>query len=271
MVWSEFGKILLLGLLEGVTEWLPVSSTGHMLLLDAALPLRADGAFREMFFVVVQLGAVCAVPACFPARFRLPGPGAARRAAVRLWLRVLAACVPAGAAGLLLDEFLTARFGTPLTVAAMLALYGVLFLLAEARRETRPPRYGSAAEVPLRAALGIGLWQALALIPGTSRSGATMLGGLFLGLSRTAAAEFSFLMAVPTMLGASVFKLAKFGLAFTPPELAALLLGLAAAFGVSVLAIRFLLRAVRRFGFRPFGWYRILLALAVFLFIALKL
>ena len=248
MLW----QIILIGILEGITEWLPISSTGHMLLLDAWLPLQLEEGFKEMFFVVIQLGAILAVAVEYGGTlFRPCGD------TLRLWTKVLAGCVPAGVLGLLLDDFLEARFGTPVTIAAMLILYGIAFLLME--EKAPPPRTSDIAAMSYPSAVGIGLFQALAMIPGTSRSGATILGGLLLGVSRTAAAEFSFFLALPTMLGASGLKLMKFGLDFTLEELCALFVGMVTAFAVSMLTIRFLVGFVRRHNFKPFGWYRIVL------------
>jgi undecaprenyl-diphosphatase len=251
-------KIILIGIVEGITEWLPISSTGHMLLLDAWLPLPMDEAFKEMFFVVIQLGAILAVAAEYGQQlFRPCGD------TLRLWARVMVGCIPAGVLGLLLDDVLEARFGTPTTIAAMLILYGIAFLAIESRPRT--PRTDCIGDLSYPTALGIGLCQALAMIPGTSRSGATILGGLLLGVSRTAAAEYSFFLAMPTMLGASALKLVKFGFAFSFEELCALFVGMVTAFGVSMLTIRFLVGFVRRHDFKVFGRYRI--ALGIFILI----
>jgi len=252
----ELWRVILIGIVEGITEWLPVSSTGHMLLLDAWLPLSMDEAYKEMFFVVIQLGAILAVVTEYWQPLSPFAPNAHT-----LWGRVLIGCLPAGVLGLLLDDVLEAHFGTPVTIAAMLILYGVLFIIIEHRSLT--PRFTDTNRLSLSAALGIGFFQALAMIPGTSRSGATILGGLLLGVSRTAASEFSFFLAVPTMLGASGLKLIKFGLDFTPVELTALAVGMGTAYLVSVVTMRFLMAYVQRHDFKVFGWYRIALGLLV--------
>ncbi len=261
----ELWKVILMGVVEGITEWLPISSTGHMLLLDAWVPLHMSEEFKEMFFVVIQLGAILAVVAEYwhtLCPFTIKGHTLTYKTDVlHLWGRVLVGCIPAGVLGLLLDDFLEAHFGTPQTIAAMLILYGVLFIVIENRRQT--PSVHHTAELPFRTALYIGLFQALAMIPGTSRSGATILGGLLLGASRTAASEFSFFLAVPTMLGASGLKLMKFGFGFTADELMTLALGMSTAFLVSMASIRLLMAYVRRHDFKVFGWYRIVLGMLV--------
>ena len=252
MLW----KVLLIGLVEGITEWLPISSTGHMLLLDAWMPLPMEDTFKEMFFVVIQLGAILAVAVEYWQKLS-PFSSGNRT----LWSKILVGCIPAGILGLLLDDILEAYFGTPTTIALMLILYGIAFLLVKQRSCT--PNCNSIAAMPYKTVLGIGLFQALAMIPGTSRSGATILGGLLLGVSRTAATEFSFFLALPTMLGASALKLVKFGFAFSIEELCTLFVGMITAFAVSVFSIRFLVAYVRSHDFKAFGWYRILLGILV--------
>ena len=262
MLW----KVLLIGIVEGITEWLPISSTGHMLLLDQWIPLPMSEDFKEMFFVVIQLGAILAVLAefweklwpCTTAEGRLHFRGEA----LHLWYRIGVGCLPAGVLGLLLDDILEAHFGTPTTIAAMLIVYGVLFIVVEHR--SRTPIIHTTSALSFGTAFAIGLFQALAMIPGTSRSGATIMGALLLGVSRTAASEFSFFLAIPTMLGASALKLVKFGFAFRFDELCVLFVGMVTAFGVSLLSIRFLMNFTRRHSFTVFGWYRILLGIAVF-------
>ena len=248
----ELWKVIVIGIAEGITEWLPISSTGHLLLLDAWMPLAMSEQFKEMFFVVIQLGAILAVVTEYWQQLHPRSPKA-----WSLWSRILVGCLPAGGVGLLLDDFLEAHFGTPLTIAAMLILYGVLFIMVE--RHNHSPSIGEIEALPLSTAVAIGFFQALAMIPGTSRSGATILGGLLLGVSRAAASEFSFFLAVPTMLGASALKLVKFGLNFTPDEIMTLVLGMTTAFLVSMASIRFLMTYIRRHDFKIFGWYRIAL------------
>jgi len=258
---SEIWKILVIGVIEGITEWLPISSTGHMLLLDAVWPLQLSEAFKEVFFVVIQLGAILAVVTVFWDRLWPFENKTIRPAVLKLWQKVVIGCLPAGVLGLLLDDVLEAHFGTPVTIALMLIAYGIAFLIIEHR--PAPPVVTDTDSLSARTACLIGFFQALAMIPGTSRSGATIIGGLLLGVSRTAASEFSFFLAVPTMLGASCLKLMKFGFSFTPQELAALLSGMAVAYLVSILSVRFLLEYVRLHSFKPFGWYRIVLGATV--------
>ena len=253
----ELWKVIVIGIVEGITEWLPISSTWHLLLLDAWMPLPMSEHFKEMFFVVVQLGAILAVVTEYWHRL-LP-----RSNPWRLWGRILIGCLPAGVLGLLLDDLLEAYFGTPLTIAAMLILYGVLFIIVERRHPD--PIVNEIEARPLSTAVAIGFFQALAMIPGTSRSGATILGGLLLGVSRTAAAEFSFFLALPTMVGASALKLIKFGLDFTPNEIMTLVPGMTTAFLVSMASIRFLMTYIRTHDFKVFGWYRIGLGILVLL------
>lgn len=265
----ELLKVVLIGIVEGITEWLPVSSTGHMLLVDEFITLHMTEQFKEMFFVVIQLGAILAVVVVFWSK--LWPFGIKNRTLVykedifRMWFKVVVGCIPAGVLGLLLDDFLEAHFGTPLTISLMLILYGILFILIENRNKHRTPAVDSIDDLSFKTALIIGFFQALAMIPGTSRSGATIIGGLLLGVSRTAASEFTFFLAIPTMLGASFIKLLKFGLAFTTAELITLVVGMVVAFVVSVASIRFLMAYVRRHDFKVFGWYRIILGALVIL------
>lgn len=254
----ELWKVIVIGIAEGITEWLPISSTGHLLLLDAWMPLPMSEQFKEMFFVVIQLGAILAVVTEYWQRLLPRSPKA-----WTLWSRILVGCLPAGGLGLLLDDFLEAHFGTPTTIAAMLILYGALFIIVERRNHS--PSIGEIENLPLSTAVAIGFFQALAMIPGTSRSGATILGGLLLGVSRTAASEFSFFLALPTMLGASALKLVKFGMEFTTDELMTLALGMSTAFLVSMASIRFLMTYIRSHDFKVFGWYRIGLGILVLL------
>ena len=270
-------KVLLLGIIEGITEWLPVSSTGHMLLFDEFIPFEASGAFKELFFIVIQLGAIMAVVVLFWSRlwpFQRPkasGGTMIRRDVMHMWGKVVLACIPGGIVTILADDFVDAHLHTPVIIATALIVYGVGFLLIERANQTRKPKYETVADMPWTVALGIGLFQVLSLIPGTSRSGSTILGGLILGVSRVAAAEFTFFLAVPAMLGYSLIKLIKFGLHFTTGELGLLLIGMAVAFAVSLACIRFLMSYVKRHDFRVFGWYRIALgALVLLYFLVIK-
>lgn len=273
----SFFKVLLLGIIEGITEWLPVSSTGHMLLFDEFIPFAASDAFKELFFIVIQLGAIMAVVVLFWHRlwpFQRPktkGGTVVRTDVMIMWGKVVLACVPGGIATVLLDDYVDAHLHTPVVIAAALIVYGFAFLLIERANRARKPRYQTVADMPWSVALGIGLFQVLSLIPGTSRSGSTILGGLILGVSRVAAAEFTFFLAVPAMLGYSLIKLVKFGLHFTAGELGLLLFGMAVAFSVSLASIRFLMSYVKRHDFRIFGWYRIALGAVVLLwFLVIK-
>lgn len=264
---TELLKIILIGIIEGITEWLPVSSTGHMLLFDAFVPLNMTEEFKEMFFVVIQLGAILAVAAMFWSKI-FPFSLSEKRIVtdkniIGMWIKVAVACVPSAVLGFLLDDWLEANFGSPLTVAAMLIIYGIAFIAVERKNKNIPPKIFTVAGISLKTALIIGLFQVLSMIPGTSRSGATIIGALILGVSRVAAAEFTFFLAVPTMLGASALKIVKFGFGFSQTELITLVIGMAVAFAVSMLTIKFLMDYVRRHSFKAFGIYRILLGSAI--------
>ena len=260
----EILKAAILGLIEGITEWLPISSTGHMILVEQFLTFDMSAAFVTMFRVVIQLGAILAVivlywnrliPFSFRRRFHW------KRDTLSMWGKILVAAVPAGIIGLAFDDNIDALFYNPWTVAVTLIVYGILFIVVENANRRRQPHIRSMPDMTYKAALLIGVFQVLSLIPGTSRSGATILGAILIGTSRTVAAEFTFFLAVPVMLGASLVKMLKFGLAFTPLELAVLICGMVVAFLVSVVVIRFLLSFIRKHNFKVFGWYRILLGL----------
>ena len=269
MILLELLKALLYGLVEGITEWLPVSSTGHLILLGQACPLAVSEEFSEVFDVVIQLGAIMAVVLLYFSRlnpFSHAKSVAERRRTRGLWLRVGIAVLPSAILGFLLDDWLDAYLFNPLTVAVTLVVYGVLFLLVERRPVKGRALAEDAEAVDLRQGLGIGLFQVLALIPGTSRSGATILGAMLLGCSRGAAAEFSFFLAIPTMLGAGGLKVIKLILSdvtITPLEWGILAVGCLSAFLVSLAVIRFLTDFVRRHSFAPFGLYRLILGLLV--------
>ncbi len=259
--------ILIIGVIEGITEWLPVSSTGHMLLFDEFFTLPATEEFKEMFFVVIQLGAILAVAVMFwskmfPFSFK-KGEKHVKGDIIMMWVKVAVACIPSALLGLLFDDILEAYFGNALTISIMLIVYGAAFIIIEKWNKKRTPKYETLADIGFTTAVMIGLFQVLSMIPGTSRSGATIIGALIIGVSRTSAAEFTFFLALPTMLGASALKLVKFGFDFTTPELLALLLGCVTAFAVSLVAIKFLMSFVKRHDFAVFGWYRIALGLVV--------
>ena len=260
----EILKVIFLGIVEGITEWLPISSTGHMLLVDEFMPLAMSDEFKEMFFVVIQLGAILAVVVLFwgkmfPFQFKDKKQPFVKKETFSLWFKVVVACIPAGVMGVLFDDFLDTYLHTALVIAIMLIFYGVLFIVIERWNRTRTPSIAALEDIGYKTAFIIGVFQVLSLIPGTSRSGATIIGALLIGVSRVAAAEFTFFLAVPTMLGASAFKLLKFGFDFTGEELFVLILGMVVAFVVSILVIKFLMSFIKKHDFAVFGWYRIVL------------
>ena len=268
---AEILKIILFGIVEGITEWLPVSSTGHLILADAFLPLQQSDAFKEMFNVVIQLGAILAVVVLFwnklfPFQWKDKTQPVVQKSILRLWGKIIVACIPAGVVGILFDDFLEEHLHAPLVIAAMLILYGIAFLIVEAKNKNRVFRVQTTDEIDWKTALIIGAFQVLSLIPGTSRSGVTILGAILIGVARPAAAEFTFFLSVPVMFGASFIKILKFILesgGFSGAEVFALLLGSAVAFAVSLLAIGFLMSFVKKHSFKPFGWYRIALGILV--------
>ena len=268
----EFLKALLFGIVEGITEWLPVSSTGHLILLDEFVKLDVSPAFYEMFQVVIQLGAILAVIVLF---FHKLNPFSPKKDAVQkkdtwqLWFKVIAAVLPSAVLGLLLDDWMDAHLYNGWVVAAMLIVYGIAFILVEKRNKNRIFPINDVNTIDYKTAILIGAFQCLSLIPGTSRSGATILGALFLGASRSAGAEFSFFLAIPTMLGASALKLLKFmmeGVQATSTEIMVLITGCIVAFVVSLLVIRGLMEYVRKHSFSVFGIYRIILGAVVLLY-----
>ena len=266
---AELIKVILIGIIEGVTEWLPISSTGHMLLFDAFVPLEMSENFKEMFFVVIQLGAIMAVVVMFWKKL-FPFSVADKKLRINneitaMWFKVIAGCLPAAVLGLMFDDFLEEHFGNAFTIALMLIIYGIAFILVENRNKNSSPKINSIAKIDYKTAIIIGLFQALSMIPGTSRSGATIIGALLIGVSRTAAAEFTFFLAIPTMLGASALKIIKFGLDFIGAEILVLIIGMAVAFAVSLFVIKFLMEYVRKHDFKVFGYYRIVLGALVIL------
>ena len=265
----EFIKVILIGIIEGITEWLPISSTGHMLLFDAFVPLEMSGTFKEMFFVVIQLRAIMAVVVMFWKKmfpFGCADKGIQiNKNILMMWVKVVVACLPAAVLGLLFDDYLEIYFGNAITISLMLILYGIAFILVENQNKRRMPKINSVEKINYKTAVIIGLFQALSLIPGTSRSGATIIGALLIGVSRTTAAEFTFFLAVPTMLGASALKLLKFGFDFTASETIFLVVGMTVAFAVSLFAVKFLMDYVKKHDFKVFGYYRIILGVTVIL------
>ncbi|MFK4942914.1 undecaprenyl-diphosphate phosphatase [Lactococcus garvieae] len=268
----ELLKIIFLGIVEGITEWLPVSSTGHMLLVDAFIHTDMTQSFKDMFFVVIQLGAIIAVIVEFWSQMNpfvnVEGKGVRiKRSVFNMWVKVVVAFLPSAVFGLFLNDFLEENFGTPLTIAIMLIVYGIAFIVIERWNKTRVPKINTMKEITYQTALIIGMFQVLSMIPGTSRSGATIIGALLIGVSRVVAAEFTFFLAVPTMLGASAFKLLKFGFHFSLSEVIALIVGMVVAYIVSIFVIKFLMNYIKRRDFQIFGWYRIALGIIVILFI----
>lgn len=267
----ELLKVIFLGIVEGITEWLPVSSTGHMLLVDEFLQLDASQAFKDMFFILIQLGAILAVVVLFwhkmlPFQVKEREKPFWKKDTLLLWLKVIVACIPGAVVTLLFDDYIEAHLHTPNVIAAALIVYGVAFILVENWNKTRRPRIRTLADVDYRTAFLIGMFQVLSIIPGTSRSGSTIIGALILGVSRVAAAEFTFFLAVPAMFGMSALKLLKFGFSFTGAELVMLLLGMVVAFLVSLGVIKFLMDYIRKHDFRAFGWYRIALGALVLVY-----
>jgi len=274
MKFIEIIKTIVLGIVEGITEWLPISSTGHMILIDEWIQLNTSDAFKEMFFVVIQLGAIMAVVVLF---FNKLNPFAKSKNkqektdTIHLWLKVLVGVLPAAIIGLVLDDWLNATLYNYITVAITLIIYGILFIIIERKNKGKTTSINDFKDLTYKTALFIGLFQVLALIPGTSRSGATILGAIILGTSRFIAAEFSFFLSIPIMFGASALKLYKFGFNFTSNELIILIIGMLTAFVVSIIAIKFLLTYIKKHDFTVFGWYRIVLGVLVIIYFLITL
>ncbi|MFR2888529.1 MAG: undecaprenyl-diphosphate phosphatase [Clostridium butyricum] len=271
MEFLEIIKAIILGIVEGITEWLPISSTGHMILVDQFLKLNVSKDFMDMFLVVIQLGAILAVivlywEKVFP--FKFSNGIKIEKDTMIMWVKIVIACIPAAVIGLLFDDQLNELFYNPTTVAVMLILFGILFIVIENYNKGKRSKINSLSEITYNVAIMIGLFQLIAAVfPGTSRSGATIVGALLIGVSRTVAAEFTFFLAIPVMFGASALKLLKFGLAtgftMTGNELSILLVGMIVAFIVSILAIKFLMSYIKNNDFKAFGWYRIILGIIV--------
>lgn len=262
----EILKVVVLGIVEGFTEWLPISSTGHMILVDEIIHLNVTEDFRTVFRVVIQLGAILAVVLLYFQKLNPFDSGKTskqRQLTIQLWMKIVVACIPAGVFGILFDDWMDAHLYNGYVVAAMLVLYGIFFLLVEKRNQGVEFRIQRVHQISFQTAFYIGLFQILSLVPGTSRSGATILGAMILGCSRGAAAEFSFFLGVPVMFGASLLKIVKFGFHFTVIEAVYLILGMVIAFLVSVYSIKFLMEYIRRNSFSFFGYYRIVLGVIV--------
>lgn len=279
MEWMELLKAVLFGIVEGITEWLPISSTGHMILLNEFVKLDVSDSFYKMFEVVIQLGAILAVVLLFWSDIFPFGKHNARpmrrtgilryinRDIMSLWIKILAACVPAGIIGILFNDKFEELFYNYQCVAIALIVFGVAFLVIEGIHKGKRARIDSLSDITISIAFFIGIFQLIAAVfPGTSRSGATIVGALLLGVSRTVAAEFTFFLAIPVMFGASLLKLVKFGISFTSAEVAILLCGMIVAFLVSVLVIQFLMSFIKKHDFKIFGWYRIVLGILVLVY-----
>lgn len=272
MEWIEYLKVIILGIVEGITEWLPISSTGHLILVDEFMRLNMSDAFKEMFDVVIQLGAIMAVVVIYFKKL-IPIDAvktdndkhrlAWNKEKLIMWCKILVASMPAAIIGLPFDDKLDELFYNAPTVAVMLIVYGIAFIVVEKLHRGKRFKINDISEITFKTAASIGIFQVLALIPGTSRSGATIVGAMIIGVGRTAAAEFTFYLAIPVMFGASFLKLLKFGFAFTASEAAALILGMIVAFAVSIVAIKFLMNYIKKHDFTVFGWYRIVLGVLV--------
>lgn len=270
----EILKAIVFGIVEGITEWLPISSTGHLILLKQLMPLKVSDSFWDMFEVVIQLGAILAVVLIFwhkifPFR-KERGRWHTDMRIINLWIKIIVACIPAAIIGLLFDDKINALFYNPTSVSIALIVFGVLFIVIENRNRRMRPRVTKLGQLTYQTAIIIGLFQVLAAVfPGTSRSGATIIGALLIGVSRTVAAEFTFFLAIPVMFGASFLKLVKFGFHFTGLEIGILVVGMVSAFIVSVIVIRFLMGYIKKHDFKVFGWYRIVLGIIVLLYFGL--
>lgn len=266
MNFIELLKVLVLGIVEGFTEWLPISSTGHMILVNELIHLNVTESFMSMFRVVIQLGAILAVVVLYFKKLNPFDSGKTegqKRATIHLWIKIAVACIPAAILGFLLDDWMDEHLYNAYVVSAMLIVYGILFIMVENRNRDTDFTVRRVTQISLQTAFFIGMFQVLSLIPGTSRSGATILGAMILGCSRNAAAEFSFFLGIPVMFGASLLKLVKFGFEFSGIEIFYLLFGMSVAFIVSVFSIKFLMGYIKHNDFKFFGYYRIVLGVIV--------
>lgn len=272
----EILKSIIYGIVEGITEWLPVSSTGHMILLEEIMPMNVSKSFWSMFLVVIQLGAILAVVLLywnkiFPFKKTREGKYVSVKSIWILWSKILVATIPAAVIGLALDDWIDEHLYNGFVVAIMLILVGVAFIYVENRNKDMHPTVNSLSALSYKDALIIGLFQVIAaVLPGTSRSGATIIGGLLIGVSRAVAAEFTFFLAIPVMFGASLLKLVKFGFAFSFLEFFILIIGMLVALVVSIFVIRFLMSYIKKHDFKVFGWYRIVLGVIVLIFFAIR-
>lgn len=274
MNFIEILKAVFFGIVEGITEWLPVSSTGHLILLDEFIKLDKSDEFKEMFDVVIQLGAIMAVVMIFWKQifpFSFKEKPVIKKDIFSMWFKILVACIPAAVVGLLWDDVFEKYFYNGVSVAIALIVVGILFIIVENRNKNKKSRVNSLSEITYKDALMIGIFQLLAAIfPGTSRSGSTIMGGLLIGISRSVIAEFTFFLAIPVMFGASLLKVVKFGLHFSGAELTVLLVAMVVAFLVSVFVIKFLMSYIKKHDFKVFGWYRIILGILVIAYFVMK-
>ena len=268
----EILKAILFGIVEGITEWLPISSTGHMILLNEFVTLKVSDEFYSMFEVVIQLGAILAVVVLFwqkiwPFQWKDRTQPVIKKDSMTMWFQIVVACIPAAVVGLLFDDILEKYLYNYVVVALALIVFGVAFIVVENRNRGMRPSVTSLGQMTYRTALIIGLFQLIAAVfPGTSRSGATIVGALMIGVSRTVAAEFTFFLAIPVMFGASLLKLVKYGFSFTGQEAWILVTGMLVAFIVSLFVLRFLMEYIKKHDFKVFGWYRIALGALVLLY-----
>jgi len=270
MIFIEILKVIILGIVEGITEWLPISSTGHMILVNEFIKLNVSSEFKEMFLVVIQLGAILAVVFLF---FNKLNPfikdKAKRKEIINFWIIVLIGCVPAGIIGVLFDDYIDAHFYNSVVVSLTLIIYGIFFIIIENNRKGKVSITKSIKDITPKLAICIGLFQLLSLIPGTSRSGTTILGGLLLGMDRVVAVEYTFFLAIPIMFGASLLKILKFGFIFSSTEIILLLTGMLVAFSISLITIKYLMKYIKKNDFKAFGWYRIVLGIIVLIYFLL--
>jgi undecaprenyl-diphosphatase len=267
----ELLKAILFGIVEGITEWLPISSTGHMIIFNEFVTLDCTPEFLEMFLVVIQLGAIMAVVVLFwnkifPFQFKDKSKPVIEMDKIMLWLKIIVACIPAAVVGLLFDDIFEALFYHAIPVAIALIIFGIAFIVVERKNKGKHAKIKKLSDISFKTAFIIGLFQLIAAIfPGTSRSGATIVGALLIGVSRSVAAEFTFFLAIPVMFGASLLKIVKFGLSFTAMEAGVLIIGMLVAFFVSIFVIKFLMDYIKKHDFQIFGWYRIILGIIVIL------
>lgn len=269
----EVLKVIILGIVQGITEWLPISSTGHLILVEQLIQLKQSEAFTNMFNVVIQFGSILAVVVIYFHKLNPFSPTKTekqKKMTIQLWIKVVIGTIPALIGGVLLNNLIESKLSNAYVVALMLIVYGILFIVIEKRNEKREPKVKRISQLSVKTVLLIGVFQMMAMIPGTSRSGATIVGALALGVSRSVAAEFTFFLAIPVMFGASLLKLVKFGFAFTAAEFGYLMLGCIVSFGLSIVAIKFLMNYIKKNDFKVFGYYRIILGAIIIIMTVVK-